>query len=60
MRKYVTLNRVRLADYECGADGEDYLSRTVYEPEREIIDTAFSTRKAMQFSQYLKQIQLDL
>jgi hypothetical protein len=40
MRQYITLpHKPRLAHYEDGPDGEDYLSRTVFEPDDSPMDT---------------------
>ena len=39
MRKYVTMRKTRLADADGEPDAENYLARTVYEPEPQIIET---------------------
>lgn len=36
-RSYITVRRTRSADMDSGADGEDYLARTVFE-DHELID----------------------
>lgn len=39
MRKYVTLRRTKAADVDGEPDAENYLARTVYEQEPQVIDT---------------------